>query len=129
MHTAKILASLVILCTVIFGAATFTARVLSNDAERLESYINKVEQSAKNGDWAAAENSLSSIEEEWPKVEKTWTVLLDHIEIDNIDTSLLRMSKYVETRNVSMALAEITALRQYIKHIPEKETLTLKNIF
>ncbi|MFZ5987632.1 MAG: DUF4363 family protein [Bacillota bacterium] len=129
MHTVKVLASLTILLALIIGSSFITNRTLHSTAQRLEDQINKIESSTINGDWNSAQKNLASIEEEWPRVEKTWTVLLDHIEIDNIDTALLRMSKYVETKNSSMALAEIAALRQFIKHIPEKESLSLKNIF
>jgi len=62
-------------------------------------------------------------------MEKAWTVFLDHEEIDNIDTSLVRISKYIETKNTSMAMSEIAVLRQFVKHIPENESLSLKNIF
>ncbi|NLP14204.1 MAG: DUF4363 family protein [Clostridium sp.] len=129
MHTSKTLISIAILCIMIFGTAFYTLRLLSKDSEKLESFIDMIEISTQNGNWATAENHLSSLKTEWHKAENAWAVLLDHIEIDNIDTSIMRVSKYVETRNVPMALSEIAVLKQYIKHIPEKESFSLKNVF
>lgn len=129
MHSARPLITLALLCALIIGASFYTSAVLSNDAKKLEDEINAIEESINKADWASAENGLMTIQEEWPKVENTWAILLDHIEIDNIDTSLLRMSKYVETKNVSMAISEISVLRQFVKHIPEKESFSIKNVF
>ncbi|NLD47493.1 MAG: DUF4363 family protein [Clostridiaceae bacterium] len=107
----------------------FTLSILSKNALDLEQQINEIESYTVNKDWSSAEESLSIIEENWNKVEKTWAVLLDHMEIDNIDISLIKMAEYIKTKDSALALAEISALKQYVKHIPEKESFNLKNLF
>jgi uncharacterized membrane protein YvbJ len=129
LHTGKTLISIGILCVMILGTAFYTLKLLSKDSQELESLIDMIETSTQNRDWASVENHLSSLETEWHRAENAWAVLLDHFEIDNIDTSIMRVSKFVETRNVTMALSEIAVLKQYIKHIPEKESFSLKNLF
>jgi hypothetical protein len=55
-------------------------------------------------------------------------MLIDHFEIDNIDNSMVRMSKYVEEKSSDDALAELAALRKFIQHIPVKNALSIKNV-
>ena len=129
MHTGKVLISIVLLCLLISSTAFYTIRLLEKDSQKLETIIDKIEASTQNGDWEEVENLLSALETEWHKAEKAWAVLLDHVEIDNIDTSIMRASKFIESRNVPMAISEIAVLKQYIKHIPEKESFSLKNVF
>ena len=106
----------------IFGTAFYTLRLLSKDSEKLESFIDMIEISTQNGNWAAAENHLSSLKTEWHKAENAWAVYLTILKLIILILQSLRVSKYVETRNVPMALSEIAVLKQYIKHI-------LKRIF
>ena len=129
MYSGKVLTGLAFLCAVIIGVSLYTSSVFSKDAKTLEERINVIEENISKSDWTSAEKNLKAIEEEWGKMEKAWTVFLDHEEIDNIDTSLVRISKYIETKNTSMAMSEIAVLRQFVKHIPENESLSLKNIF
>ncbi|GAE90014.1 DUF4363 family protein [Acetivibrio straminisolvens] len=128
MHSAKILTGLALLCVIIVGTSLYASSVFSRDAQMLEDWINAIEESIEKEDWTTAENNLTAVREEWDKVEKLWAVLLDHVEIDNIDTSLVRASEYVKSRNISMAMSEIAVLRNFIKHIPENQFFSLKNI-
>lgn len=129
MNTIKTLALPAILLILVIGTSMFTLSILSKNALDLEQQINEIESYTVNKDWSSAEESLSIIEENWNKVEKTWAVLLDHMEIDNIDISLIKMAEYIKTKDSALALAEISALKQYVKHIPEKESFNLKNLF
>lgn len=117
-----------LLCVLLLGGSFYTSTTFSRDAKMLEEQINVIEDSINKADWTSAEKHLMAIQEKWTKVENSWVLLLDHVEIENIDTSLLRISKYVETKNVSMAISEIAVLRQFINKIPEEESFSLKNL-
>lgn len=129
MHSFKIVSAIALLLIVLVGAGIYTQSTLSSTAQHLESQIAEVERNTIAEDWDKAGNSLERVEKDWGKTEKTWTTLIDHTEIDNIDYTLSKLSKYVETESKSLALAEIAALKKYIQHIPEKESFLLKNIF
>lgn len=128
LHTAKILLFMAVIIALILSSSIFTNRLLSNHAQSLEEKIIKVETNTREQKWEAAQTELTAIEKEWPKVENTWTVLLDHSEIDNIDESLSKVSEYVKAKSTPLALAELATLKRYVKHIPEKESFNLKNI-
>lgn len=128
MHTAKILLFMAAIIALIFGSSVFTNRLLSNHAQSLEEKIIKVEANTREQKWEAAQTELAAIEKEWPKVENTWTILLDHSEIDNIDESLSKVSEYVKAKSSSLALAELATLKRYVNHIPKKEAFSIKNV-
>lgn len=129
MHTAKILISIIIITALIIGASIFANRILINDAQSLEDKISHVQSSTEKEDWSTAETGLTSILDEWPKVESKWAVLLDHAEIDNIEDALIKVNEYIKAKDSSSALAELASLKNFINHIPKKEAFSLKNIF
>lgn len=128
MYNLKILALPAILLVLVIGTSIFTLNTLSKNALELEQQINEIESYTINKDWSNAEKCLSSIKEDWDRVEKTWALLLDHMEIDNIEISLIKMAEYIKTKDYTLAMAEISTLKQYVKHIPEKEGFSLKNL-
>lgn len=129
MHSFKVITCIVLLLAVIFAFSSYTNRVLSTTSQDIASHVDEIEKTIKEGNWDKTEEQLQTIESNWDKTEKKWTVLIDHSEIDNIDISLSRMSKYIEAKEQALALAEAGVLKNLIEHIPDKETLTLKNIF
>ena len=128
MHSAKIVASIVFLLVVIFIAGSYSLRVMVSTAERLDQQISSIEKNTRDKRWEEASRELQVFLRDWESIEPGWALLIDHSEVDNIDSTLARMEKYIESRDMSSALAEIATLRHYIRHIPEKETVALKNI-
>ncbi len=128
-HSMKTIITLAILLAVLICSGVYTVRMLHKDAGIIESQINRIEELVKKQDWAQVKEILSQVEEKWSGTEKTWTMLIDHTEIDYIDISLTKLKSYVEAEDTTLALGEIGVLRQYIRHIPEKESFRLKNLF
>ena len=58
-----------------------------------------------------------------------WAILIDHTEIDNIDMALAKIEQYIKTGEKGLALGELSSLELLIRHIPDKEKLSLENIF
>jgi hypothetical protein len=56
-------------------------------------------------------------------------MLVDHYEIDNIELLLSQLASFVKNKNKNDALSCVSSLKTLIKHIPDKESLSLKNIF
>jgi hypothetical protein len=129
MHSFKIISSVILLTIAIFTFSTYSNHKLRTTSKNIESRVSKIEEDMKNGNWDLINDQLDDLEKDWDKIGKSWAVLIDHFEIDNIDNSFTRMSKYIEAREFAPALAEAGALKQFVKHIPEKDELKIKNIF
>ncbi|NJD02385.1 MAG: DUF4363 family protein [Ruminiclostridium sp.] len=128
-QTFKVLLSVAVLAAIIFGMGFISQRILIHTSSELEKELSKVEDSTVSNDWNTAEKSLKKVQETWSGIKKTWAMLIDHMEIDNIDITLTRVEKYVLCKDTSSALAEAAALMKYIRHIPKKEALNIENIF
>jgi hypothetical protein len=128
MNAVKVFSFLVILLAVIVGAGIYSFKALSSTSQKLESHVANIEDCALNGSWNKAKENLSYFKDDWAKTEKIWTILLDHAEMDNIDASLSKVTMFIETRDKPLTLGEIANLKQFVKHIPQKESFNLKNI-
>lgn len=128
MHTYKIMGLILILLAIIIGASIFSSRTLASSSKRIENQVIEIQNSTKAGNWKKAESGLIAVKKDWNGTSDTWAALIDHIELDNIDESLSKMEKYIVVKDTSMALAEAATLGQLIKHIPEKDAFSLKNI-
>lgn len=123
----KFIFSLLILAAVIAGSI-YSTSTIKISAKKMEHSIEKTSDLASAGDWAGASGQLALTEKEWNKIEKTWAILVDHFEIDNIESSIIRSKKYIETKDKPLSLAELDNLKFFVEHIYEGELINLKNI-
>lgn len=120
--------AIVIVLAIIIGGL-FVSSSLNRTSARLETHILQMESRMRSNDWDAATESLVILKNDWDSVKGNWAMLIDHVEIDNIETTLSRLTEYISSHQSSMALAEASVLRQFVKHIPGKESFLLENIF
>lgn len=79
-------------------------------------------------DWESANSNVEKIENNWENLKKNWAILIDHQEMDNIDSCLSKMKEFVKGKKEIEALAETASLKLLFEHIPEKEELNIRNI-
>jgi len=128
MHTVKISIAAIVLIILIITFGLFTNYSLSASSKDIENYVVNIEGNIKNDNWVMADRELTNMEKEWSKIGKVWSLLIDHVEIDNIDNAVSRLSTFIESKDTSQTLAEAATLKQYVTHIPEKESFKIKNI-
>ncbi len=124
----KTITALAIGFLLLVGFALGTYAYVNTSANDLVTSLETVEKSIADQKWDTAKENLKTAENKWDKTKVWWTILLDHQEIDNIDISINRLEKYVETHGTTLSLGEISALLMLVDHISEKEAPSLKNI-
>ncbi len=129
MSPRKTFFCLVLLLALVIGISYFTGYFLKKSAQNLEKYIESMEEGIRSEKWDEVEKQLATFEKEWSRAEKIWALLVDHFEIDNMSTTLAKVANYIDSRDKALILGEMALLKQYLRHIPETETLKLKNIF
>ena len=90
--------------------------------------LNQVENTLGASSINGKSKALTDFRAQWQASRDTWAILIDHMEIDNIEESLIRLEEYVKLSDTSQALPQLAVLREQIAHIYEKERLQLKNI-
>lgn len=127
-HIVKVTAALAVIIISIFLWGYFCDRLLTSTSKGIDTTAASLEMAVKDEKWTEADKLLTQLEEQWLKTEPKWAMLIDHFEIDNIDNSMTRMAKYIETKSSDDSLAELGALRKYVQHIPVKNALSIKNL-
>lgn len=124
----KQIIAIIVLTVIFIGLAIYANYYLKSSANEISGHIKNVELYAKKNDWTGAAKELELSKEKWDNVKDKWAMLIDHFEIDNIDSSLSRVSGFVATKNLSDVLAESSNLSLMVDHIPEKDMASIKNI-
>ena len=91
--------------------------------------LDNISDTIKEENWNLVAFEFSEIRNNWTKIRKPLSILLDHHEIDNIDLSMAKADQYIYTKNLPLSLGEIEVLRQLFTIVKESESLMLTNIF
>ena len=101
-----------------------TTDILVNDLQKLKNNINEENLSKKD---LLKESEDICIK--WRDINKTWSNIELHNEIDSIETSLIRVKTKIETGNIEESIEDIEISIFLLNHVKEKEKINLKNIF
>ena len=93
------------LTAMIIISGLYSQRLLRNDSEKLEKNIETMQNSIRSNEWENASDALQRISSDWKKIKKTWSALIDHEEIDNMDMTLSKLEALLEMKDASSALS------------------------
>jgi len=125
----KPLIIIISLTILIVAGGAITLYALNSEAQKLDSDLSVLEEFIENQSWNTASEKLEEFHGKWYKTSSFWSILIDHYEIDNIELLLSQLASYVKNKNKNDALSSVSSLKTLIKHIPDKESLRLKNVF
>lgn len=103
--------------------------IIHNSSRNLANNLDSLEHAIYQSEWEQAKGQLATTHEVWNKTKKTWSSIIDHQEIDNIDIAISRLEQYVDTEGLSLAAGEVSSLKQLVEHIADKEKPTFSNVF
>ncbi|NLV21043.1 MAG: DUF4363 family protein [Syntrophomonadaceae bacterium] len=125
----RLLVTLVIILTLLISLGTWNNKALRDSTDTITGQIEQVMTAIDGQHWEQAMQQTAKIEKSWHENARWWPVFLDHQEIDNIEFSLAKVKKYVDTRNAPLAQGQLSELHLMLEHIPDKERINLENIF
>jgi hypothetical protein len=102
---------------------------LDRTASELVVQLEGVMETVKQEDWEGSNAAFAGFEENWDATRKNWALVIDHMEIDNIEDRLTRGQFFIEAEDAVNAGVEFGAAIMFLEHIPERERLTLYNVF
>ncbi len=124
----KTFVATLVIFALLIGFATFSYYYIDNTTAFLASHTEKLEKSVQAKKWNKAEQDFSKLKSSWDRTSSKWTMLIDHQELDNINISMARLKRFIDTKEHPEVMAELGELKLLFKHIPEKESLNMKNI-
>ena len=122
---------LVIIIVVTVGNITqnYLEKTSNEILEKLETLKLEIKNTSKNNNIDIINDYVEQIISNWKEINKNWSMLVIHEELDNIEISLLELKASIENQNIEDSLKKIEKSMFLIEHIKEKENLQIKNIF
>ena len=118
----------IIFLIVIISGSLFSMYYISHESDSLQKQLVELEKNIDSENWDKANSLYNDFKHSWSKVDHMWSMLIDHNEIDYINTDLGELEAFIKTKTTEEALAKLNSLQWLVKHIPEKEYPVLKNI-
>lgn len=115
-----------IICTGTFYINLYLKITTTKLIDNLEDLKNSLKQENEHDILTV---KSEKIYEEWKKINKNWSNIILHSEIDAIETALIRLKSKIEEERYDEVLEEVNTSIFLISHIKEKEKTSLKNIF
>lgn len=114
---------------IILALNCYAGSFINDNSNELLSSIDKVKQAVQAGDLDAAGGRINDLRGEWESAESRWEVLVDHREVDRIDTLVTHLEGMAKAGTLDTMLPELDELSFFFKHINDKEKLRAENIF
>lgn len=111
------------------GLGLYSYEYLVTSTNQMLEQTSHLNRLIEEEQWLEATVQLNKIHHRWKKEQKIWSLLINHQEIDNVELTLARLQRYIQDRNKVESLVENSVLQHWIEHIPEKEAVSLANIF
>ncbi|KJS18499.1 MAG: hypothetical protein VR69_00510 [Peptococcaceae bacterium BRH_c4b] len=124
----KLLWLVLVAFVIVLGLGVWANIQLNTSTTGLVQKIDLIESDISNQRWDHAYKNTLAFEKAWRENAKWWPTILDHQEMDNIEFSLAKFKEYVAEKNNVLSLAQLSELKLMIRHIPEKEAISLQNI-
>lgn len=114
---------------VIFGLDMFTQNFTKKTVEDVTLLFANLKNDILNEDEKQIDNSINKIDEKWGIVHDKLAYYIEHDELEKVDTAIVTMKAFIETEEISSAVAELDEGRFVLEHIQEKYAFNLKNVF
>lgn len=104
-----------------------TQNILKNDSEEMISMLNFLNENIYNEDMV--NKKVDELKEKWDEMNKRWSIFVTHTELDAIELSILQVKTGIEIGDISTAYEEIENASFLLKHIKEKNKISIENVF
>lgn len=124
---------IIAIIAIILGGDIFTKQYLNKTANELSEKLNNLKESTKlaktTGNREKIKLEMEEIEAKWNNMNKAWSIIVVHQELDNIEQALTKANSSINDGKLEDALQEIETSIFFVEHVKEREKLSLKNIF
>lgn len=120
---------IIIVIGVIGIGGIYSQKYLDRSASQLVGDLEEVKKVVEQEKWKESRDAYAKVNENWDDAHKKWALFTDHYELDNIEMRLIRGQSFIEAEDATNAVVEINEAIMLLEHIPERERLTLYNIF
>lgn len=125
----KTFVAILVALVLFVGLAWWNTSYLTKTSEQLADQAEKLRKIVFDESWEDADTEVLQIRRLWGRHKKTWLLLVDHGDIDEIDKTIYRINEMIKAKEKEQALSDIAELRFFVQDLADKEVLSLANIF
>lgn len=124
----RIIVSVIALILVI-AVASFSVLSLDSSCKNLSENLDEIKNTAEIKDNEKAIELTEKALELWDKEERKISLLVDHSEIDEIEKTIKSLPVLARQGNMERLEEQSSIAAERVRHIREKEKISVKNIF
>ncbi len=124
----RIIVSVIALILVI-AVASFSVLSLDSSCKNLSENLDEIKSAAEFKDSEKAIELTEKALELWDKEERKISLLVDHSEIDEIEKTVKSLPVLARQGNTERLEEQSSVAAERVRHIREKEKISIKNIF
>lgn len=113
----------------VFSIALCGITLLDASCKKLSEKLDEIKISAENKDSENAVSLTENVLEIWEKEDKKISLLVDHREIDEIEQTIKSLPVLARQGNMEKLEEKSSIAAERVRHIREKEKISVKNIF
>jgi hypothetical protein len=118
----------IIILVFIFSLITFNLIFLKKTTTELSNILEKAKTAADQDNYKECETYLNKFTNRYEDYDGFYTIVIRHIELDEIKTYTEKAVEYSKTGEKGMATGEISALIALVEHLYEIEQINLYNV-
>lgn len=102
-----------------------------NSVKDMSASLNEIryELEKNEKDENIIKNIMADINQKWRNKNEKLSFYIEHDELEKVETELYALNANVDTKDYEQAIEKIEKCKFILKHIENKEGLSLKNIF
>lgn len=129
----KQISIIIVVLILIFVGSYISQGYIKTTSNQLVSKINELQEelqkSIETNDNKKSVELAGDIMNEWDEIEKKWSIVVLHNELDNIELALIGMKSHIETEQYADGMEELEKSKFLLEHLTQREKFSLKNIF
>ena len=124
----ELIISIVIIIS-IFSLDMFTQNYTKKSVSMVTEQFSNLETFILEDNKEKIQNCVNNIDNNWEEIHDKLAYYIEHDELEKVDTAIVTMKSYIETKDYSSAIAELEEGKFVLEHIQEKNAFNLQNIF
>ena len=120
--------SIVIISLIIF-LEIFTQRYTEKSVTIMSELLEELKLEISNGNIEGTKNKMENLDKKWYEIHDKLAYYIEHDELEKIDSAIVQMNSYIETKDYSLAIAQLEEGKFVLDHIEDKTKFNLQIIF
>lgn len=119
-----------ILIVVLIVVLDFVTQNYTKEAVRQTSImLNSLKEEIEKYEQNRSDDNMEKIFNTWEQKRKNMAYFIEHDELEKVETNFTNIKSYIEGEEFDMAITSIDEAEYILKHIEDKNSFNLENIF